>query len=422
MKNIYLIIILSVLSITLSGQKLIDEYKKGIVNLIPDTDYGKDNNWNTIFKSYNDSLNDKNKGAGKSFIIMPDGAVVVNNYNRDFYTKFLPNGKFEKEFGIINSKGVQLKKINSISGIINNNIFFTGLNNMGIMNCFDFNGKFIKTLKLNYMTNQMISLPNNKFAVVGWVIWEKKFRDFVAIVDYITNIEKIVWDHYTDRNDAQNGRQLFSYQYMFKKHGGISYTSMPYTNTYGMSSRPQIACVDNKLIIALSSSREILIYDLDGNLKLKQNIEWPLNYISVQEQKEIQKKAIDNLKNPSFRISNVFPEEHKLANEFIKNEMEADLLKIKDPIPLPVFSTIIRDSDGNLLFFEQAKEENGNKFNVWVFAQKGSFVCQCSFVCDDYELEINPSKMAFYNGYIYGLQRLKNAKGEPLRLVRFKLK
>ena len=101
--------------------------------------------------------------------------------------------------------------------------------------------------------------------------------------------------------------------------------------------------------------------------------------------------------------------------------MEADLTKVTDPIPIPFFSTIIKDSDGNLLIFEFPKEANANQFHVWIYKDNGTFVCQSSFVCDDYELEINPSKMVFHNGYIYGLQRLKNATGVPLRLVRFKI-
>ena len=117
----------------------------------------------------------------------------------------------------------------------------------------------------------------------------------------------------------------------------------------------------------------------------------------------------------------VSPEENKLAVESIVKEMESDLGKIKDPIPIPVFSTIIKDSDGNLLFFEYPKKEDANKFNVWIYQNKGRFICQSRFVCDDYNLNINPSKMVFYKGYIYGLQLLKKADGNPLRLVRFKL-
>jgi hypothetical protein len=68
-----------------------------------------------------------------------------------------------------------------------------------------------------------------------------------------------------------------------------------------------------------------------------------------------------------------------------------------------------------------AETEGGNKFNVWVYQNGGKFVCQSSFVCNDYDLVISPSKMVFHKGYIYALQTLKNAKGNPLRLVRFKV-
>lgn len=82
---------------------------------------------------------------------------------------------------------------------------------------------------------------------------------------------------------------------------------------------------------------------------------------------------------------------------------------------------LVYDIDGNLLFFEFPKEGDTNKFNVWIYENDGKFVCQSSFVCDDYDLAISPSKMVFYNGYIYGLQILKQTGGVLLRLVRFKL-
>lgn len=117
----------------------------------------------------------------------------------------------------------------------------------------------------------------------------------------------------------------------------------------------------------------------------------------------------------------VSPEENELALKTMIGNMEQDLQKIKDPIPIPAISTVIKDSDGNLLFFEYPKEANANKFNVWVMQNGGKFICQSSFVCDDYELQINPSKMVFRNGMIYGLQKLKKSNGVPLRLVQFRL-
>jgi len=362
-------------------------------------------------------------GNRKSLKIMPDGSVIVNHAYRNFYTKFSPTGKFEKEFGIINSKGVQYKKINSIQGIINNNTFFTGLDNMGNMICFDFNGNYKKTLKLNYMTRQMIPLPNNKIAVVGWVIWSNKFREFVSLVDFETNKEKVIWEYYTDRSDLPKDRKLFNYTYNFKGGGAIGCNTMPYTKHTGMSLPPNIECILNKLVVAIPATGDIFVYNLEGELISKGKIDWERNYISIDEQKEIQKKAIEEYKNKLSGSGNFWgpADEQKDALKSMISEMEIDLTKISEPIPLPVFSTIIKDSDENLLFFENPKEKNANKFNVWIYDDKGKFICQSSFVCDEYDLIINGSKMVFHQEYIYALSNLKNANGVPLRLVRYKL-
>jgi len=424
MKNIVFTILLAVMAVSVSAQKLIDIYKKGAVKLIPDTEYAKDNNWDKVFSSYYDTLYKKPLGNRKSLILLPDGSIVVNHQYKNFYSKFSPNGKFEKEFSVMNSKGEQYKEINNIAGVINGNTFFTGLDNLGNIVCFDFNGAYKKTLKLDYMSKQMIALPNNKIAAVGWAIWKTKFREFVSIVDYETNKEKVVWEHFTDRNDEIGHYKPFSYGYKFKNGSSLSLTTMPFSENAGMSSPPKIEFTGNSLVVAVPVTGEVFVYDLDGNLKSKDKISWATSVISVEEQKAIQQKAInkcENIETPSFTESGITTEEYKLAMETIRKQMESDMDKITTPIPTPTFSTIIKDSDGNLLFFEFPKEENANRFNVWIYENKGKFVCQSSFVCDDYKLEINPSKMIFHNGYIYGLQLLKNTTGVPLRLIRFKI-
>ncbi len=423
MKKLIVIFALALLTLTGSAQKLIDIYKKGTVTLVPDMEYAQGNQWNKVFETYNDTLYGKPMGNRKSLTMMPDGSIVVDHPYQNFYSMFSPTGKFVKEFGVKNSKGTTFKKINQIEGIVNNNTFYTGLDNMGNMVCFDFNGNYVKTLKLNYMTKQMITLPNNKIAVVGWVIWKEKFREFVSIVNFDTNEEKVVWEHYTDRCEPNKDCKLFNYSYAFEKQGMISFNTMPYSKSTGMSSPPIIATTGNQLVVVIPDSGEIILFDLNGNKTGKEKVSWANNYISVEEQKEIQRKAIEkykNINNPMF-AGWASPEENEVALKTIIKNMEQDLQKITEPIPIPAISTIIKDSDGNLLFFEYPKEENANKFNVWIMQNGGKFVCQSSFVCDDYELQINPSKMAFRNGMIYGLQKLKKSDGVPLRLARFKL-
>jgi hypothetical protein len=406
-----------------------DMYNKGTVKLVPDTEYAKNNDWNKVFKSYYDTIYQRPMGNRKSLIITPNGTVVVNHAYRNFYSKFSPDGNFINEFGVTNSNGRRFKKINHIAGVINGNTFYTGLDNMGNMLCFDFDGRYKKTLKLDYMTRQMIPLPNGKIAVVGWVIWAKKFRDFVAIVDYDTNEEKIIWEHFTDRNQAPKSggstEGQFHYSYFFEKQGAVSFSTMPHSRALGIKAQPQLACINNELIVANPTNGELQIFDLNGELLSKKKMNLLNNEISIEEQKKIQQKAIDKLKSlDPLRFTNfewVDKTESKKAHDYFINALKNDMSKINKAIKKPYFSTLIKDSDDNLLFFEFPEQTNANKFNVWVYKNGGEFVCQSSFICDDYQLQINPAKMVFHNGYLYGLQILKESNGIPLRLTRFKL-
>ena len=413
MKKLIIIISITLFAQYISAQSLIDIYQKGTVKLVPDKEYAQNNDWNNIFETYNDPT----YGNRKSIIILPNESLVVSHENSNFYTLFDSKGKFVKEFGVVNSSGNRLKNVNPIKGIINNN-FYTGLDLTGKMLCFDFEGKYIKTLTLDYMTRDMIPLSNNKFAVVGWVIWATKFRDFVAIVDYNTNEQKIIWEHFTDRTNTPP--PFTTINTPPPPPIASSTIAMP------LFDRPQIAFAKNRLIVTLPHSGEILIYDVNGKLISKENTNWERSYISVEEQKEIQKKAIEEFKSREMPFHRrQMPQE---IQEEIKNmykatliKMEENLAKISEPKPNPMFATIIKDSDDNVLFFEVPEKEGSNKFNVWIYNNGGKFVGQSSFECDEYNLSITPSKMVFHNGYIYSLQTLKNADGNPLRLVRFKL-
>ena len=422
MKNLIIIILLLFCANNLSAQSLIDIYKKGTVKLIPDTEYAKDNDWGKVLKLNPEVLYDDPKGDNKSLVMMPDGSVAVNHFSRNYFSVYDPNGKYKNDYYVTNSAGKKFLSSITIKGV-NNNYFFNRPDAMGNMNCFDFEGKFIKTLTLTHSIKSIIPLSNNKFVITGWAIWKTKYRDFVAIIDFDTDKETIIWDHFTERTDRNEQRALYDYHYTFERGGSVGFTSMPYINRNGLRLPPQIAIVKNKIIIAIPSTGEILIYSIDGKLDSKEKINWGSNEISVNEQKEIQKNAIEKMKNAFSHYEKVgfSKEDIENARKTIITQMQEDLNSIMIPIPIPFFSSIIKDSDGNLLFFEIPKENDANKFNVWVYNDGAKFVGQCSFECDDYDISITPSKIIFHNGYIYSLQALKNATENPLRLVRFKL-
>jgi len=394
------------------AQSLLDVYKKGVVKLTPDTEYAQGNNWEKVFVSYYDTLYNAPMGDRKSIVVTPKGSVVVSNRYRNFYSLFDEKGKFVKEFGIKDKSGKQIKEPEAIEGVINNT-FYTGLDKMGKMYCFDFDGNYVNTLTLNYMAKEIIPLTNNKIALVGWVLWKEKTRDFVAIVDFETNEQKIIWDHFTPNNDG-------SFIVSKNDKGEVSNVRTTQPNSDVPFLSPKIAFVKDRLIVALPHNGEIMTYDMNGNLKSKDKLALEQKYLSVAEQKEMHRKSIEKFDAEDRKRMMSHGISEKIIDEWIA-EMKSNTNKISAPKPLPMFSNIIKDSDGNLLFFEMPEEEGANKFNVWVYENGGKFVCQSSFVCDDYDLVISPSKMVFHNGYIYAIQTLKNAKGNPLRLVRFKV-
>ena len=419
MKKSILLIVCFVMTFSVYSQKLINLYKKGTIRLIPDTEYARGNDYNQIFRSYRDSMMGKDIGARKSLILMPDGSVVVNHAYQNYYTMFSPEGKFVKEFGIRNAKDQQLKKTQAIEGIINNT-FFTGLDNMGYMNCFDFSGKLVKKMRLNYSARQMIVLPNQKIGVVGWVIWKNYLRTFVSIVDYNTNKEHVIWEHRTGRTEKATYIQT-SDPNKQKDNKSIS-KPLVVLSCPPEIAPPIIAYIGNKLLINLSESGDILEYDLSGKFLAKKRANWAARFLSVEEQKKDRQAEIDGIKSgKTFVLYGDTTERSKFLHETIIKAMKENMDRISKPEQIPYFSTVIKDSDGNLLFFEYPKEENNNIFHVWVFENGGRFVCKSSFVCDDYDLNINPSRMVFHNGYLYSLQNLKNASGIPMRLVRFRL-
>jgi hypothetical protein len=426
------LIILFCLALTatmpVSAQKLAELYKKGTIRLVADKTFAQGNDWNFVFRAYQDSMGGRNVGARKSLVLLPDGSVIVNNTYRNFYTTFNAKGKFSGEFNLKTTSGKVFKKTEPALGVLYGNTLYYGIDNPGNMYLTDFNGKWLKTLKLNFIADQIIGLPNNKLAMTGTSFNEDAIRYFVEIVNPATNEEKIIWEHigegskvWFDRNNTPE-RPLYQYGYHFKTGGAMGF-SVDFDGIGNRYTTPIIACSGNKMLLAFPDNGELWEYDLTGKLLAKKRLGWTREPVSVEEQKKRMQEEIEKMKNLKLgKVTNKNTDEEVAeAKAKILKEMEEDLGRITTALPRPCLSTVIKDSEGNLLYFEYPKEKDANLFHVWVYSNGGGFVCESKFVCDDYDLIINPSRMVFRNGYLYSLQNEKDAKGIPLRLVRFKL-
>ena len=106
MKTITSLLIALFLAGNIHAQKLLDIYKNGPVKLIPDTEFGKTNDWDKIFETYNDTMYDRHIGKRKSLTISPDGSFIVNHAYRHFLQNSTLMAHLRKSFV---SKAVQEK-------------------------------------------------------------------------------------------------------------------------------------------------------------------------------------------------------------------------------------------------------------------------------------------------------------------------
>lgn len=423
-----LLCIALITSIPASAQKLVELYKKGTIKLVPDKTFAQGNDWEKVFHAYKDSMGSRNVGARKSLVLLPDGSVIVNNTYRNLYTKFNAQGKFIKEYSVKSTQGKAFKKSEPALGVLYGNTLYHGIDNPGNMYLTDFEGTWKKTLKLDFIANQIISLPNNKLAMTGSSYNNDAVRYFVEFINPTNNEETVIWEHkgegpkvLLDQSQSSE-RPLFQYGYRFKTGGAMGY-SVDFDGIGNRYTLPIIASSGNKVLLAFPDNGELWEYDLNGKLVAKKNLGWTREPVSVEDQKKRMREQIEKMKKMKLgKVTNKNTDEEVAeAKAKILKEMEEDLGRISTALPRPCVSTVIKDSDGNLLYFEYPKEKDGNLFHVWVYENGGGFVCESRFVCEDYDLVINPSRMVFRNGYLYSLQNAKGAKGIPMRLVRFKL-
>lgn len=416
------------------SQNLVEIYKNGAVKLVPETNYAQDNDWNQVFRSYNDKMYDTYIGKRKYVTVLSDGSVVVSHSYTDYYTLFDKDGNFVREFSISTGKNKKLQK--PIAGALNDKILYTKSDNMGKIHFVDLQGNIKKIVTVKYSVYDILPLPGDRLLVTGFVIG-KKSRDIVSIVDYNTGDQKVIYSYWWEdgRYATSSAGEDVPFFYRKKLANGseimIGYYPADAVMPVGVrqsSIRARIAIVKQKIVVAAPSVNQVITYDMNGVELSRMSIPFGKKEVSVEEQKEILRKQIESIKNntdPSIvpNVSmNVESEEYdKVIKPELMKKMEKDMALITEPVTLPVFTTVIKDSEDNLLFFEIPETTGGNKFNVWVYQDGGNFVCQSSFVCDDYDLVINADRMAFHNGFLYSVQDKKDAKGIPMRLVKFRL-
>jgi hypothetical protein len=454
-KMVLLLLVLTLTGGLIPAQKLIDIYKNGTVKLVADKTYGANNNWESLFNLYYDTLGtyDRPRGNDKKIVVAPDGSVFMSHKNMHEIWKFGPDGNFVKSFGSKGGKPHQFPMLPSIEPVVDGKYIFTCDVNARLK-FFDLNGNYFKSLTLDYMTGGFQPIGDGIVMLEGRVMWKNedpgtkniiyKWRHIIVKLNINTGEEKIIYDFFEPANMKvinPSDKATSRMESIPPPDGNI------YLPNYLVFNIPVFVLLKSGQFLQFDrKTGEVRYINADG--KEIQRFKLDISPIKITEKDVLENyestkqsliKSINYAKlvRDSTRISkgergttpgtviSAFPN----SDEIIKKGEEA-LTKIeslkdinKYYTNLPYFSNIIVDEEGNLLVFEftSKEERESNAFNLVAYNANGKILARTSFTCDEYDLDFSGGKFIISKGYVYAVAKLKNTTGMPLRLVKFKM-
>jgi len=416
MKKILLIAFLAV-SATIWSQQLSSLYKTGEIKLVPDAEYAKNNDWN------------KSVSENNQIVVAPDGSVFMSHSTRHSISKFDKNGNFVKEFGKKGGKSpADFIYRPSVQGILDGKYLYTTAVD-GRMHFFDLNGNWVRTIRLKYMPLGTIPIKGGKIAIIGHVSSGNGAKHVISLLNYSDGKEKIISSTF-ELYSSTNEKIIKIDPYFYKDKSGkeqhignwIS-CSLPFSHPSYYRVRFATNSAGN-LIAAYPATGEIAVFDNTGKKLSQFKTDLKADVITKEDREEYYQNAAKDLKKLEDDVSKK-TKDKEYWNNFVaqyKQQLEKFRNPANYPANLPYFSEMIVDSENNILLFRFTREQGSNKFDVYTYDSKGTKIATSSFVSDKYDLKINPTVFKFSKGSIYSVLKVKNAAGNPLRLVKFDLK
>lgn len=425
------IIFLSMLfvSLAISAQQLASIYKVGDIKLVADANYAKNVVWDKQFSDFDQAAWGKPIGTFKQIVVAPDGSVFMSHHTRHSISKFDKNGNFVKEFGKKGGKSpADFIYMPSVQGILDGKYLYTTAVD-GRMHFFDLNGNWVRTIKLKYMPLGTMPMKGGKIAIVGHVPCGNGSKNIVSLLNYSDGKERIMSSTF-ELYASTNEKVIKINPYFYKDKDGKEQRignwiscSLPFSHPSYYRVRFATNSAGN-LVAAYPSTGEIAIFDNTGK-KLRQfKTDMKPELITKEDREEYYQNAAKEMKRLEEDVTKR-TKDKEYWNSYVA-QYKQQLEKYRDPANypanLPYFSEMIVDSENNILLFRFTREEGSNKFDVYTYNSTGSKIATTSFITDKYDLKINSAVFRFHNGSIYSILKVKNAVGNPLRLVKFDLK
>jgi len=381
-KNILFVFIFLLICCFLSGN-LTDFYKRGLIKLEADPNFGRETDWNTLLYDFRFDL-----------LYSPQGDLFVAFSPNHCIYKFSPEGKYVAEFGQKGQGPGDFYYPGDLSILDGRHLVVGEYASMRRISLFDFDGNFIKLLKTDNSSFSPIALKNGKIAYTTHKYgprenFSQKFSTVIIIKDVKTGREKAI-----DEINRERKHTILE--------GGIRFVSVVESGEVIITQTK-----DGNLLVGLTTSPELKIYSPEGELlqafRLKMD-PLPVTRNYIRKYKE---SIIRNW------------EEQKFNQRMIEAVKKSSLDNLFDEYA-PYYKEILVDSEGNILIFKYTNCFGACSEIFQVYSIDGQYICDVTIESGifDFQIDRRFKNIVFTSQAIYGLFPLKDSEDFEMCLVR----
>ena len=381
-RNISFVFIFLLVCCFLSGS-LTDFYKKGLIKLEAEPNFGRETDWNTLLYDFRFDL-----------LYSPQGDLFVAFSPNHCIYKFNPEGKYVTKFGQKGQGPGDFYYPGDLSILDGRHLVIGEYATARRISLFDFDGNFIKLLKTENSSFYSTALKNGKIAYTTHKYgprenFSQKLTTAIIIKDVKTSREKAV-----DEINRERKHTVLE--------GGIRFVSVVESGEVIITQTK-----GGNLLVGLTTSPELKIYSPEG--ELLQAFRLKMNPIPVT--RDYMRKYKESI------IRNW--EEQKLNKRMIEAVKKSSLDNVFDEY-VPFYKEILVDSEGNILIFKYTDCFGACLEIFQVYSPEGQYICDVTIENGIYDFQIDRrfKNIIFTSQAIYGLFPLKDSEDFEMRLVR----
>ena len=369
---------------------LMDLYKKGTVNLVPDPGFGKNTDWEELIYY-----------RRRHIAVADDGCVFVSNAKQHNIYKFDSRGNLVKTFGRKGLGPGDLFFPSQLSIAANKYLVINEYATNRRLSIFDLAGNYVKVIKTDWPVFESISLKNNVIALLTYqteIKGNKKERIAKIFTHHIdTGEEKPIYARkldITQTKTVSGGRKVYYYEEVFF-----------------------LSTNSGNILLGFNNNPDLAIYSPAGEklksfrLQLKQHkitAELKERHYNIRL-----KRAWDNPNMPK-----------RERASFAKN-MKRNKSKILSEFPefYPYYTDILIDGEDNILVLKNryVDEPDWKWTPIYqVYSPDGELKCEFGMNFGKYDTKIWIPR-EFSNGFLYGIFERETGEEYFYELVKMRL-